>query len=108
MQRFCPARSRLRFLNGVTPSAMRHVPERTCSGCGLKKPQKEFVRVAAKDGGAPNVDRNGRLDGRGAYLCRDVKCAERAFSRRSLERSLKLKDNLTPAFKDEVWSAIEG
>jgi len=40
--------------------------------------------------GAIVVDHARRLPGRGAYLCRDRKCAEQALKRRSLPRRLRV------------------
>lgn len=63
---------------------------RTCIGCGAKA-QKEFlVRVGRGADGTIAVDRTGRGDGRGAYVC-SLKCFDKACSNGRLARSLRLK-----------------
>lgn len=82
-------------------------PIRTCLGCGAKKPQNEMVRFAAQNGGAPAIDLAGKKPGRGAYLCRNLACAETALKRRALERALKLNNRqLTADFIEEVRKAV--
>jgi predicted RNA-binding protein YlxR (DUF448 family) len=81
---------------------VRHQPSRTCVGCGAKRPQREMLRVAASEGGEPQVDAKHCLPGRGAYLCRIKTCVERALARRAVERSLKLKNCLSTRLKTEL------
>jgi predicted RNA-binding protein YlxR (DUF448 family) len=77
---------------------MKHVPERTCCACGSKKPQSELRRVASAGGAPPQLDASGKAQGRGAYLCFDVACIEKALQRKALERALKLQNPLTEEF----------
>jgi predicted RNA-binding protein YlxR (DUF448 family) len=58
-----------------------------------------MLRVAAASGRTPILDGNGNAPGRGAYLCRDVTCCERALGQKAFERSLKLKSGLPDALK---------
>jgi predicted RNA-binding protein YlxR (DUF448 family) len=81
---------------------MKHVPERTCCACGSKKPQGEMRRVASKAGDAPQIDISGKAPGRGAYLCFDASCIEKALQRKALERALKLQNPLTEEFKSKL------
>jgi predicted RNA-binding protein YlxR (DUF448 family) len=80
-------------------------PQRTCIGCGKKRSQHELMRVAAINGETPFLNVRKRSVGRGAYLCRDLHCVERAWSRRALERGLKLKQSPPPAMKLELLEA---
>jgi predicted RNA-binding protein YlxR (DUF448 family) len=64
-----------------------------------------MLRIAAHDG-VLVVDVKGRAAGRGAYLCPEKTCVERALARRALERSLKLKYNVPAALKGEITRAI--
>jgi predicted RNA-binding protein YlxR (DUF448 family) len=88
-----------------------HSPERTCIGCGAKKPQPELLRVASASGSTPVLDASGNTLGRGAYICRDVLCFERAVRRKAFERSLKLKSGLSDTLKamllEEMQSKIQ-
>ncbi len=91
-------------------SHQTHVPIRTCLACGKKMAPQKLLRIASKDGAAPVVDEpktRRKGEGRGAYLCADKKCLERAVGKKALERSLKLKCGLSSAAKDEIARVIE-
>jgi uncharacterized protein len=90
---------------GTAQGAVRHEAIRTCAGCGAKKPQREMLRLASKQGAPPQLDYDFKLPGRGAYLCRDAKCARTAFARRALERTLQLNNALSPAMREEIERA---
>jgi len=81
---------------------MKHVPQRSCCVCHVKKPANEFLRIASQNGAAPNLSGDQKLPGRGAYLCKDMLCVERAFQRKSLERALKLSGPLEANFKEAL------
>jgi len=67
-----------------------HVPLRTCVGCGVKRPQRELLRVALEpDRAGLALDVRRRLPGRGAYLCRDRRCWQPGTARRGLDRALR-------------------
>jgi uncharacterized protein len=69
-------------------------PERTCAGCGAKRPQSELLRFAAQDG---RLVPGRLLTGRGAYTCPRLACFERAVARRSFNRVLKQTVFVDPA-----------
>lgn len=47
----------------------RHVPMRTCVVCRDKKPKQELLRVVRTPEGEVQVDVDGKLSGRGGYVC---------------------------------------
>lgn len=68
----------------------RKVPMRMCTGCRERKAKKELIRVVRTPEGEVTIDRTGRKNGRGAYLCMDnVACLEKAVKTKMLERSLE-------------------
>ena len=69
----------------MTPAVTRHVPIRTCAGCGRKTPQHELLRFRAQDGALVA----GSGPGRGTYTCRRLACFERAVDRRAFARTLR-------------------
>ena len=69
-------------------AAVKKVPMRQCVGCGEKKPKKELIRIVRPEGEAVSVDRTGRKNGRGAYICPKLSCLETAVKKKALERSL--------------------
>jgi uncharacterized protein len=75
----------------------RHVPVRTCAGCGRRAPKAELVRFVARAGSL--VEADARAPGRGVYTCRRLSCFERAASRRAFARTLKTSVRVDPALK---------
>lgn len=67
----------------------KHIPLRKCVACGEFIVKKDAVRVTREKNGTISVDANGKNQGRGAYLCKNMKCFENAQKGRKLERSLK-------------------
>lgn len=68
----------------------KKIPLRLCVGCKEMKPKKEMMRVIKSNEGEIFLDTTGKKNGRGAYICKQVECLEKAFSNHGLERSLKL------------------
>ena len=66
---------------------VKKVPERMCTGCKVHKPKKELIRVVKAPDGEISVDFHGKKSGRGAYVCNDISCLEKAIKYRALERA---------------------
>jgi predicted RNA-binding protein YlxR (DUF448 family) len=62
-------------------------PQRTCVGCRRVRGKGDLVRMALTPGGTVSVDRTGHGEGRGAYVCLERACIERA--RRRLAGALR-------------------
>lgn len=60
---------------------------RTCIGCGQVREKNKLVRIVRTPEGEIHVDLSGRANGRGAYLCPDPSCLEKAFRRKALNRA---------------------
>lgn len=67
----------------------KKIPMRTCIGCGTIRPKKELIRIVLSEDGTVHTDRTGRAGGRGAYLCDDPACAEKAVKRKALNRAFR-------------------
>ena len=67
----------------------RHVPQRTCIACRSVRPKRELIRIVRTPEGEVVVDERGKRSGRGAYLCPNQACWDRALSRRALDHALK-------------------
>ena len=80
---------------------------RTCVVCRQEKSKGELLRVIRTPEGAIELDKTGRSNGRGAYICKDEKCIGEAKKKRNLEKSLKtaipesLYKELEKVLKDE-------
>jgi uncharacterized protein len=66
----------------------KHVPMRTCIVCRTKKDKRQLVRLVQTDTGV-QVDPGGKMDGRGAYLCDQRSCWERAVNSNVLNKALR-------------------
>ena len=62
---------------------------RTCIGCGQKKEKDQLIRIVSGPDGVVRLDRKGRGEGRGAYLCDDRACLEKAIRSRALNRTFR-------------------
>ena len=66
---------------------LKKVPMRMCTGCKVHKPKKELIRVVKSPEGEISIDFHGKKSGRGAYVCNDIGCLEKAIKTRQLERA---------------------
>lgn len=68
----------------------RKVPLRKCTGCQEMKDKKELIRVVRSAEGSLSIDFTGKKAGRGAYICPNPECLEKAVRTKGLERSLQV------------------
>lgn len=68
----------------------RKTPQRKCLGCSLVKDKKELVRVVRSPEGEVSIDTTGKKAGRGAYVCPNKECIEKAIKAKSLEKALEV------------------
>ena len=57
---------------------VRKIPQRQCVACGRVRPKRDLVRIVRTPAGDVRVDATGKVSGRGAYVCPDGACVERA------------------------------
>ena len=85
----------------------RKEPLRKCMGCNEMFPKKELVRVVkTKVSDDPetyeiSLDLTGKKAGRGAYVCRNTACLQKARKTKRIERALACK------IPDEVYDTME-
>lgn len=72
----------------------RLMPQRTCVACGEVKYKRELIRLVNTQNGRVEIDLTGKAKGRGAYLCREWECWEKALRKNRLERALR--GNIAP------------
>lgn len=70
---------------------MKKLPQRTCIGCNTQKDKKELIRIVKNKEGEIFVDKTGKLPGRGAYICDNIECLEKAIKSKRLEKSFEMK-----------------
>lgn len=81
---------------------MKKQPQRTCIGCNTKKDKKELVRVVKNKEGKIFLDRTGKQDGRGAYICDSIECLEKARKAKRIERAFEM------TISDDIYEEIRG
>lgn len=79
----------------------RKVPMRMCIGCGEMKPKKELVRIVKNAEGEISLDTTGKKPGRGAYICRDCECLNKAKKAKRLEKAFGC------ALPDDIYIKLE-
>ena len=85
-----------------TEKTAKKKPQRTCIACRQMLDKRELCRVVRTPTGEIVLDDTGKLAGRGAYLCRNPPCLQKAFKSRALERALK--QPLSEEIKEELLS----
>ena len=83
----------------------RKIPLRTCVVTGEKLDKRDLLRVVKNKDGEVKVDITGKMNGRGAYIKRDVKVLDEAIKKKSLER--KLECNISNEVYDEIRKILE-
>ena len=81
---------------------MKKVPERTCMGCNEKRGKKELIRIVKNKENEINIDKLGKMAGRGAYICNDVNCLDKVIKTKRLERIFETK------ITDEIYESLRG
>ena len=69
---------------------VRKIPQRTCLGCNSKKDKKELIRVVKNKSGEINIDKTGKMEGRGAYICNSIECLNEAIKRKRLNKTFEM------------------
>lgn len=69
---------------------VRKIPLRTCVGCGTTHDKRELLRVVRLPDGQVLVDPSGKRSGRGAYICPDPSCLDKALKNQRLEHALTM------------------
>lgn len=88
------------------PTKNKKTPMRRCVGCMESKPKNELIRIVYTPLGDLMQDLNGKVDGRGVYLCKDEACIEKAIKRKALPRSLK--KNVTSEQLERLFKEMDG
>ena len=83
----------------------RKVPLRQCVGCREMKSKQQLLRIVRISENEIRTDVTGKLNGRGAYLCRNADCFDKAVRSRSLQRSLGAA--ITPEMLEQIGRDLE-
>ena len=79
----------------------RKIPQRQFVGCRTMKDKKALVRIVKTPEGEICVDATGKKSGRGAYICPDAQCLQKARKSRALERAFET------AIGEDIYAALQ-
>lgn len=68
----------------------KKIPQRQCLGCRQMKPKNELVRIIRTPLDEIRLDATGKMNGRGAYICREKTCFDKAVKSKAVDRALKM------------------
>ena len=80
---------------------LKKIPQRTCMGCNTKKDKSELIRIVRNKENQIMIDKTGKQDGRGAYICNNIECLEKAIKTKRIERVLDIK------ISDEIYENLK-
>ena len=79
----------------------RKIPLRTCVVTHESLPKQELLRIVRTTEGTVVVDETGKINGRGAYIKKDISVLEKAQKSNILEKRLECK------IEDSVYEDIK-
>ena len=77
-------------------------PQRTCMGCNQKKDKKDLIRIVKNKENEINIDKTGKMSGRGAYICENIECLEKLQKSKRLEKVFDMK------ISNEIYEKLRG
>lgn len=81
---------------------MKKIPQRTCIGCMQKKNKNELIRIVKNKSGEISIDKTGKKEGRGIYICNHIDCLEKAIKTKRIEKSFEMK------ISEEIYKDLRG
>jgi len=83
-------------------SFVKNIPQRTCIGCNCQKDKNNLIRVVKDNNSQISIDRTGKAAGRGAYICDNIECLDKAI------KSKKLEKNFNMGISNEIYENLGG
>ena len=80
---------------------MKNVPQRSCVICKTQKNKEELLRIVKNKENIVKIDEKGKEAGRGAYICYDINCLNKA------KKSKKIESSLNTKIDDTIYNQIE-
>ena len=79
----------------------KKIPMRMCTGCREMKPKGTLIRIVKTPEGEIRLDRTGKPNGRGAYVCKSAECLKKVQKSGALSRAFETQ------VPDEVFVQLE-
>lgn len=80
---------------------VKKIPQRMCLGCQEMKPKCELIRIVKNQAGEISIDLTGKSQGRGAYICKNPDCLEKAVKAKRFEKAFETK------ISDEIFEKLK-
>ena len=84
---------------------VKKIPLRSCIVTRENLPKQELLRIVRTPEGKVKVDETGKLNGRGAYIKKDINVLEKARKSNILEKRLECK--IEDSVYEEIKNIIE-
>lgn len=81
---------------------MKQMPQRTCVGCMQKKDKKDLIRIVKNKQNEIFVDKTGKKEGRGIYICEKIDCLEKAIKTKRIEKAFETQ------ISEEIYEDLRG
>lgn len=79
----------------------RKIPQRKCIVCGSLKDKGDLLRIVNNKEEGILIDESGKVNGRGAYVCKDETCIK------GLKKSNKLNQAFKMKIDDKIYEELE-
>ena len=83
---------------------MKKAFQRKCMACNTKKNKYELIRIVRTPDGEILVDKQGKIDGRGAYICKDERCLEKVIKSNRIGKILN--SNIDKKIYEDIRGVI--
>lgn len=80
---------------------MKKIPQRSCIICKAQKNKQDLLRIVKNNNNEIKVDEIDKEPGRGAYICYNTECLEKAKKNKRIEKNLEHK------IEEEIYKEIE-
>ena len=84
---------------------VKKIPLRTCVITKESLPKQELLRIVRTPEGEVKVDETGKLNGRGAYIKKDIEVLQKAQKSKILEKRLEC--SIEDSVYEEIKNIIE-
>ena len=81
---------------------MKQKPQRTCMGCNTKKDKQDLIRIVKNKDNEISIDKTGKKEGRGTYICDNITCLEKAIKSKRIEKIFDMK------ISEEIYENLRG
>lgn len=68
----------------------KKIPQRKCIACQDRDAKRDLLRIVKNKEGQIFLDKTGKANGRGAYICNCVECLNKAIKSKALSRAFKM------------------